>query len=331
MRPMRIEVLSGDVTAIEGDVLALKYAQGRYGLDAHVATLLHEAGHPMSVMSPRPGGFRLLPEVKGVAAKRILFVGVEPLGDFRYQQIRAFARKVLLSLASEAPDTKRLVVTVHGPGYGLDEDEAFESQLAGFLDAIDSSDAPEQLDVITFVERVKVRADRLKRTLQQILPGGIVGQSSRSWRDAAGSETTERIRAAGYSSASKSHVFVAMPFSDDMEDVYHYGIRNAVKAVGLLCERADLSSFTGDVMTWVQERIRTASLVVAELTGANPNVYLEVGFAWGCGIPTVLLAKRADELRFDTKGQRCLTYAKIKELEQKLAAELQSLNLKGEN
>lgn len=175
------------------------------------------------------------------------------------------------------------------------------------------------------MERNRGRAERLSRTLDQIIRGGVLRQDDHTWRDTAGPETSERIRAAGYSSASKAHVFVAMPFSEDMEDVYHYGIRNAVKSAGLLCERADLSSFTGDVIAWVRERIRTASLVVADLTGANPNVYLEVGFAWGCGIPTVLLAREASELRFDTRGQRCLTYSKIKELEETLAKELNSL------
>lgn len=318
---MRIEVATGDATKIEADVLALKYAQAPYGLDAYVAQCLREAGHPESEMNPKPGDFRILPQVIGVAARRILFVGVERLARFQYQQIRVFGRKVLESLASEVADTKRLIVTIHGPGYGLDEDEAFESQLAGFLDAIDSSDSPKGLERITFVEQHEGRADRLSSILQQILPGSLIGSDDGSWRDA---EASERIRAAGYASASKSHVFVAMPFADDMEDVYHYGIRNAVKAVGLLCERADLSSFTGDVVAWVRERIKSASLVIADLTGANPNVYLEVGFAWGCGIPTILVAKDAGELRFDTRGQRCLTYTKIKDLEEKLALELKS-------
>ena len=325
---MRIEVLASDATTVEADVLALKYAQARYGLDAYVAQRLLESGHPQEIMSPKPGGFRIL-EGQGVAARHVLFVGVEPLWEFEYQQIRAFARKVLVSLAGQLPDTRRLIVTVHGPGYGLDESESFESQLAGFLDAIESSDVPEGLETITFVERNRGRADRLRRLLEKTIPAGVVDHGERSWRDAAGPEASERLRAAGYSSAGKAHVFVAMPFREDMEDVYHYGIQNAVKASGLLCERADLSSFTGDVMDWVRQRIKTASLVVADLTGANPNVYLEVGFAWGCGVPTVLLANDANDLKFDTRGQRCLTYTKIKDLEEKLALELNSLHKNG--
>ena len=68
---------------------------------------------------------------------------------------------------------------------------------------------------------------------------------------------SERLRAAGYSSGTKAHVFVAMPFRDDMDDVFHYGIQSAVKSAGFLCERADLASFTGDVLDWVRSRIRS--------------------------------------------------------------------------
>ena len=120
-----------------------------------------------------------------------------------------------------------------------------------------------------------------------------------------------------------------MPFKSEMDDTYHYGIQGAVRDSGFLCERADLSSFVGDVMQWVQNRIRTATLVVADLTGANPNVYLEVGYAWGCGIPVVLIINDAEALKFDVRGQRCLVYRSIRELEEALRAELGNLKDSG--
>jgi hypothetical protein len=83
--------------------------------------------------------------------------------------------------------------------------------------------------------------------------------------------TSERLRSAGYESNSKPNIFVAMPFDEKMDDVFHYGIQGAVNTAGFLCERADLSSFTGDIMEWVKKRIRSAQLVIADLTNANPN------------------------------------------------------------
>jgi hypothetical protein len=55
---------------------------------------------------------------------------------------------------------------------------------------------------------------------------------------------------------------------------------------------------------------------------ANANVYLEVGFAWGRGRPTLLLVRDVKELKFDVQGHRCIVYRTIRELESALTAEL---------
>ena len=116
-----------------------------------------------------------------------------------------------------------------------------------------------------------------------------------------------------------------MPFLESMEDTFHYGIQNAVNAAGFLCERADLSSFTGNIMDWVKNRISTADLIIADLSTANPNVYLEVGYAWGCGKRTVFLVTDTEELKFDVRGHRCIVYDSIMSLEKALTKELVTL------
>jgi hypothetical protein len=328
MRPkVAIHVRHGDALKGVADVLALKYAQCLYGVDAQVAEELTRAGWKPSL--PKPWGFQFVESVGRIAPARVLFVGVPPLNEFGYREIRVFARTVLTVVDHEAPETKHLSLTVHGPGYGLDEVEAFEAQLAGIIDAARSGDIPQSLRRITIVESNKARAQRLTDLLADLLPDGLIDSEGRQTFAGAG-DASERMRAAGYASEAKAHVFVAMPFKEEMDDTYHYGIHGAVRAAGFLCERADLSSFTGDVLEWVRSRIRTASLVVADLTDANPNVYLEVGYAWGCGIRTVLLVRDAAHLRFDIRGQRCLVYRNIKHLEESLARELKELNAHGD-
>ena len=78
-------------------------------------------------------------------------------------------------------------------------------------------------------------------------------------------------------------------------------------------------------MEWVKKRISQATLLIADLTHASPNVYLEVGYAWGLKKPTILLVQNVGELKFDIKGQRCLVYKKVSELEDKLCQELKNL------
>lgn len=193
------------------------------------------------------------------------------------------------------------------------------------LDAISSHDIPDELIRITFVERNRGRAERMRELLGQLVPTGVMGIGSGAQQRTE--PARERLRAAGYASDGKAHVFVAMPFKEEMDDVYHYGIQSVVRSAGFVCERADLSAFTGDVLDWVRNRIKSASFVIADLTEGNPNVYLEVGYAWGCGIPTVLLVRDTKHLKFDVQGQRCLTYKKIKDLEEALAKELTLLRV----
>ena len=189
---------------------------------------------------------------------------------------------------------------------------------------ITSGEFPPCLETITILERNPGRAHRLEKILGHLLPNGQIPVSS-----SPGEPLTAVLQSAGNSSPSKPYVFVAMPFADDMDDVFHYGISNAVNGAGFLCERADQSSFTGDVLDWVKNRIASASLVVADLSNANPNVYLEVGYAWGCGKPTVLLVRQTEHLKFDVRGQRCLVYKSIKSLEEMLKKELVSLPVQG--
>jgi hypothetical protein len=318
-----VEVVQEDALAIAADVLALKYAQDLYGVDALVAECFTKAGHKLTF--PHPDDFQLVQRVPGIAASTILFVGVAPLYEFGYREIRTFGRKVLSLLATAKPDTHHIAVTVHGPGYGLDAIEAFEAELAGLIDAIRSHDMPKALQKITIVERRPSRAQLLQQALAELLPHGQITVDGEPLRTTAQEDRTERLRAAGYASDSKANIFVAMPFREDMDDVYDYGIQGAARAAGFVCERADLSSFTGDILEWVKKRIKSASLLVADLTDANPNVYLEVGYAWGCGIPTILLVHDTDHLKFDVRGQRCLVYKRIKDLEEALSRELNNL------
>ena len=275
------------------------------------------------VRLPGPSEFRLQDSPPGIKAERLLFVGVPPLREFGYGEIRAFARRALTALAREMPEAARILLTLYGVGFGLDEKEAFAAEIAGLVDAIRNDEYPEALRTITLVEFNPSRANRLATTLWGLLPDGRITREPLAHPQNA--SASEKLRAAGNDSNAKAHVFVAMPFKEEMDDVYHYGIQSAINAAGYLCERADLQPFTGDVIDWVRLRIRSASLVVADLTDANPNVYLEVGYAWGIGVPTVLLTKSTDHLTFDVRGQRCLVYRKIEELEDLLTIELKSV------
>jgi hypothetical protein len=173
VRPaVTVEVVAGDALSVDADVLALKYAQAFRGVDNQVAGRLEARGR--DDITPRAGGFRLVPSEGVIAARRVLFVGVVELCYFRYREIREFGTRVLSSLAGEAPATHTLALTLHGPGHGLDERECLLSEVAGLVDAISSGDYPAWLEAVQIVEKNQGRAERLCALLESHLPGGQI-------------------------------------------------------------------------------------------------------------------------------------------------------------
>jgi nucleoside 2-deoxyribosyltransferase len=120
-----------------------------------------------------------------------------------------------------------------------------------------------------------------------------------------------------------------MPFRDEFADEFEIAFMEASDSNGFLCERADLSAFTGDILDWVRNRIETCSAMIALMNTANPNVFLEIGYAWAKGVPTILIVKKGEAPPFNVKGQRFIEYERIGDLRRKLTAEIASLKQQG--
>jgi len=336
-RTIEFTIEHGDISSFEADVVALKYARNFYGADQFVAHILYNAGISYSDIKPQIGECAFINTCNSIKAPYALFVGVKNLYEFGYKEIRDFAVMVLNSLLNKAPEARHLAMTIHGPGYGLDEVEALMAQFIGYLYVIQNGVIPPGLEYISIVELNSQRVKRLRMGFEKNIAGlGNISKINNRWAyrlempqkfDYITKRTRglSEIEIAGTTSAAKPHVFAAMPFRKDMEDVFYYGIQSAAHANDLLCERVDQEAFTGDILDRVKERIETATVVIAELTGANPNVYLEVGYAWGKAVPTILLVKKPEEVCFDVRGQKCLRYEIIKELEESLTKELKGL------
>jgi hypothetical protein len=305
-----IDVVCGDVLDTACDVLILKYAQGFFGADLAVADALRLRSNWAGL---EPGEHVLVPTRGQLSCKNVLFCGVGTLWDFDYFAIRTFAAQAMKTLATTDIERERVAMTMHGVGYGLDEREAFTAQVAGLLEYLESPTSPGGPRQVLIVERDANRSRRIKVILQQVL---LDAGFPRPNFPSGGPRGT--LPDAGVRSDMKKHVFVAMPYNDDMEDVYEFGIREPVNDAGCLCERCDRDIFTGDILDRIKGRIATASVVVADMTGSNPNVYLEVGYAWGKGIPTLLVAREGEDLKFDVKTQKCIYYKNISHLRKQL-------------
>jgi hypothetical protein len=307
-----IAVVNADVLTVECDVLVLKYAQGFHGTDQKVSKALGLSERNDVALAV--GKHLRIPTKGKLPCKRVLFVGVPQLWEFGYAEIRQFARSAMEILANEDCEKASIAMTMHGVGYGLDEREAFSAQVAGVMEYLQSSVAAWKPNIIAIVEYDRSRAERMIRLLMSLQT-----KAGSDDFDGRPQSAGKYIPDAGIASNNKKHVFVAMPYDEEMQDVFEFGICEPVNAAGCLCERCDQLAFTGDVLDRIRNRIASAAVVVADMTGSNPNVYLEVGYAWGKGVPTLLIAQKGQELLFDVKTHRCIYYKNISDLRRQLA------------
>ena len=96
-------------------------------------------------------------------------------------------------------------------------------------------------------------------------------------------------------------VFVLMPFDDKFDDVYIFGINTACEAAKANCERADEQYFRGTILSNIYNQIAKADVIIADMTGLNPNVYYETGYAHALGKSVILLIERGEHIPFDLR------------------------------
>jgi hypothetical protein len=123
----------------------------------------------------------------------------------------------------------------------------------------------------------------------------------------------------------ESLVFVVMPFGEPWSDRVWELIERIIKGYGMSPERAD--NRHGPVVTEdIWRGIVEARIVLADVTGWNPNVFYELGIAHTLGKDVVLITQPSARLPFDTQGFRHIIYsdnpAGVKLLEDELPKKL---------
>ncbi|MCP4581798.1 MAG: nucleotide-binding protein [candidate division Zixibacteria bacterium] len=103
--------------------------------------------------------------------------------------------------------------------------------------------------------------------------------------------------------------FVIMPFRDDLSNIYKEGIKPAVEKLGMRCERADYNIASDPILFQIFDEILKAKIIIADLTGANPNVYYELGICHALKRQVILLKQEGEEIPFDLAGIRQCEYS----------------------
>ncbi|MFJ9893810.1 hypothetical protein ACIQPR_10830 [Streptomyces sp. NPDC091280] len=94
---------------------------------------------------------------------------------------------------------------------------------------------------------------------------------------------------------------------DEALYVYDEVIRAACQAHGLVPLRADAIADTGEITDQIHRRLHEDDIVIADVSGGNPNVMYELGFRIGRGKPVILIGESGD-LPFDIAQLRTIRF-----------------------
>jgi hypothetical protein len=123
-------------------------------------------------------------------------------------------------------------------------------------------------------------------------------------------------------------IFAAMPFHKKYQNTYWQGMVPAAEAVGAQCKRLDMTHFSDDIIPTMKSWIRHSIAVIADLSGSNPNVLYEAGYAHALNKPAVhLCSTPLNKLPFDVSTWPTLEYkvGAVPRLAPRLIATLEDL------
>ncbi len=104
-------------------------------------------------------------------------------------------------------------------------------------------------------------------------------------------------------------VFVLMPFVSELKPIYDNHIRRTVKALNLSVARADDFFSQEAIMDEIWSAIACATILIADCTHKNPNVFYEIGLAHAIGKSVILITQNPDDVPFDLRHRRYIQYA----------------------
>ncbi|MBM3127629.1 MAG: hypothetical protein FJ009_03235 [Chloroflexi bacterium] len=99
----------------------------------------------------------------------------------------------------------------------------------------------------------------------------------------------------------KPFALALMPFGKEFNNIYRSGIKAAALHANVDCARIDEQIFEEDILNRIYGQIAEADIVIADMTGRNPNVYYETGYAHALNKRVILLTQDAEDIPFDLK------------------------------
>ena len=101
-----------------------------------------------------------------------------------------------------------------------------------------------------------------------------------------------------------------MPFGGYFDQYYNDIYKPAIEENDMIAIRADSLFRPSTIISDIWEFTNSATIMLADLTGTNPNVMYELGLAHAIAKPTILISETIESVPFDLRSLRVLTFDK---------------------
>lgn len=140
----------------------------------------------------------------------------------------------------------------------------------------------------------------------------------------------------------KKYCFVITPIGNVGSEIFIKAnglidavIRPVLEKLGYKVEAAHHINSSGSISNQIIERLLESELVVANLTGLNPNVMYELAVRHAKRLPVISLAEKGTKLPFDIQAERTLFYedsmSGVEILKPKLNEAVNAIDFESEN
>ena len=114
---------------------------------------------------------------------------------------------------------------------------------------------------------------------------------------------------------SRRKCFVVSPIGDDGRDIrknadqlFNHIIKPVCEQCGFCAIRIDHKNTPDSITQDILDSLDRYELVIADLTGQNPNVFFEIGYRASTGKPVIHLKRRGEKIPFDVSSIRTFDY-----------------------
>jgi hypothetical protein len=307
MPDVKISLINGDLLETPSSLAFLKHIENQMSMpeeavDARIGgrlTSLYEAGE-------KPPYIQMDTEKLFAFPKLYILNFYDVDLPFTYSSLDSYARRLIRHALKDSSVTS-IATAIHGPGCGLDVSESLETILSALHRELQLRGDFANIQEIMLVEKDKKVFNRLRERVSYILDNKtfIKRRGRELFLSAEAGEFLE-TKEERLEELSK-HLFVAMPYAKEFNNIYYFGIKGTVEKRKLKCERVDQDNFTGDIVNRIKERIASAEVIIADITNNKPNVFYEVGYADGLK-KKIIFISQMQEIPFDISTQRQIFY-----------------------